>query len=87
MPDRYRYPSPVTADYAQATPLVRVERPVTFYFPRILVETEEVAVGPLDDGEEGEEWRRLPPGWHGGWMAWPAGRWVAEGEGAWRWVR
>ncbi|ERF71383.1 hypothetical protein EPUS_07411 [Endocarpon pusillum Z07020] len=84
VPDRYRYPALVTADYAQATPLVRIEEPVTFHFPRICVETEEVAIGPL--GGEEEEWRRLAPGVHGGWMAWPGGRWVWEGEGEWRWV-
>ncbi|KAF7504623.1 hypothetical protein GJ744_002050 [Endocarpon pusillum] len=84
VPDRYRYPALVNADYAQATPLVQVDEPVTFYFPRLCVETEEVAIGPL--GGEEEEWRRLAPGVHGGWMAWPGGRWVGEGEGEWRWV-
>lgn len=83
---QHRYPSPVAADYTQATPLVRTEKPwVVLHFPRIYIDTAEVEIGPLDDGRE--EWRRLDPGVDGGWMAYPDGRWVPEGPGVYRWVR
>ncbi len=81
---RYRYPSPA-ADYAQAPPLIQVDPPRVLHFPRIYVETVEVEIGPLDDGQD--EWRPLPAGEDGGWMAWPGGRWVQEGRETWRWVR
>ena len=79
-----RYPSP-SADFTQATRLIETPKPYILYFPRIFIDTQEVAIGPDDDGQD--EWRRLGPGIDGGWMAWPNGRWVEEGPGVFRWVR
>jgi len=79
-----RYPSPL-ADFTQASQLFQPEREYVLYFPRIYIDTEEIEIGPFDDGED--EWRRLAPEVDGGWMAYPNGRWVQEGVTTFRWVR
>ena len=79
---RYRYPSPC-ADYAQAPPVVTLEKPRILWLPQIYVEK---TVAPFEGEDDSGKWERLAPESDGGEMAYRNGKWVQEGPETFRWV-